>query len=118
MAVAASSFPVNSKLKPFPALKAELPKPMASDLSPDRSIFHDASSSNPRRDLVFIVNPRGFSLFLSCISCLFLEKIQIKKQNLLFGAGANGRTGKDWKKLLPYLRSRLDKNCNVRAHFH
>lgn len=58
---------------------------MASDLSPDRSIFHDASSSNPRRDLVFIVNPRG----------------------------ANGRTGKDWKKLLPYLRSRLDKNCNI-----
>ncbi|XP_034926405.1 sphingoid long-chain bases kinase 2, mitochondrial isoform X1 [Populus alba] len=85
VAVAASSFPVNSKLKPFPALKAELPKPMASDLSPDRSIFHDASSSNPRRDLVFIVNPRG----------------------------ANGRTGKDWKKLLPYLRSRLDKNCNI-----
>lgn len=85
MAVAASSFPVNSKLKPFHALKAELPKPMASDLSPDRSIFHDASSSSPRRDLVFIVNPRG----------------------------ANGRTGKDWKKLLPYLRSRLDKNCNI-----
>ncbi|XP_052306866.1 sphingoid long-chain bases kinase 2, mitochondrial isoform X2 [Populus trichocarpa] len=85
VAVAASSFPVNSKLKPFPALKAELPKPMASDLSPDRSIFHDASSSSPRRDLVFIVNPRG----------------------------ANGRTGKDWKKLLPYLRSRLDKNCNI-----
>jgi hypothetical protein len=48
---------------------------------------------------------------------LFLEKIQIKKQQLLFGAGANGRTGKDWKKLLPYLRSRLDKNCNVRAPF-
>uniref|UniRef100_A0A6M2EWS5 DAGKc domain-containing protein n=1 Tax=Populus davidiana TaxID=266767 RepID=A0A6M2EWS5_9ROSI len=85
VAVAASSFPVHSKLKPFLALKAELPKPMASDLSPDRSIFHDASSSNPRRDLVFIVNPRG----------------------------ANGRTGKDWKKLLPYLRSRLDKNCNI-----
>ncbi|XP_011023283.1 PREDICTED: sphingoid long-chain bases kinase 2, mitochondrial [Populus euphratica] len=85
VAVAASSFPVNSKLKPFPAFKAELPKPMASDLSPDRSIFHDAVSSSPRRDLVFIVNPRG----------------------------ANGRTGKDWKKLLPYLRSRLDKNCNI-----
>ncbi|KAG6784806.1 hypothetical protein POTOM_010515 [Populus tomentosa] len=85
VAVAASSFPVYSKLKPVPVLKAELPKPMASDLSPDRSIFHDASSSNPRRDLVFVVNPRG----------------------------ANGRTGKDWKKLLPYLRSRLDKNCNA-----
>ncbi|KAJ6710415.1 SPHINGOSINE KINASE [Salix koriyanagi] len=83
--VAASSFSVNSKLKPIPFLKAELLKPMASDLSPDRSIFHDASSSSPRRDLVFIVNPRG----------------------------ANGRTGKEWKKLLPYLRSRLGKNCNI-----
>ncbi|KAJ6338417.1 hypothetical protein OIU76_007979 [Salix suchowensis] len=83
--VAASSFSVNSKLKPIPFLKAELLKPMASDLSPDSSIFHDASSSSPRRDLVFIVNPRG----------------------------ANGRTGKEWKKLLPYLRSRLGKNCNI-----
>ncbi|KAF9687849.1 hypothetical protein SADUNF_Sadunf02G0135900 [Salix dunnii] len=83
--VAASSFSANSKLKPIPFLKAELLKPMASDLSPDRSIFHDASSSSPRRDLVFIVNPRG----------------------------ANGRTGKEWKKLLPYLRSRLGKNCNI-----
>ena len=79
VAVAASSFPVNSKLKPFPALKAELHKPMASDLSPDRSIFHDASSSNPRRDLVFVVNPQGFSLFLPCISCLFLEQNSDKK---------------------------------------
>ncbi|KAG5529448.1 hypothetical protein RHGRI_029991 [Rhododendron griersonianum] len=27
-------------------------------------------------------------------------------------AGANGRTGKEWKKLLPYLRSRLSSDCN------
>ncbi|KAF3553164.1 hypothetical protein F2Q69_00018119 [Brassica cretica] len=27
--------------------------------------------------------------------------------------GANGRTGKEWKKLLPYLRSRLGEDCNV-----
>lgn len=27
--------------------------------------------------------------------------------------GANGRTAKEWKKLLPYLRSRLGKDCNV-----
>ena len=52
---------------------------MASDLSPDRSIFHDASSSNPRRDLVFVVNPQGFSLFLPCITCLFLEQNSDKK---------------------------------------
>ncbi|KAJ4832417.1 hypothetical protein Tsubulata_031422 [Turnera subulata] len=61
--------------------------PMAADLSRDCPILHggNASSSSARRDLVFIVNPRG----------------------------ANGRTGKEWKKLLPYLRSRLDKDCNV-----
>lgn len=37
--------------------------------------------------------------------CCLLETIT--------GAGANGRTGKEWKKLLPYLRSRLDADCNV-----
>ncbi|KVH91116.1 ATP-NAD kinase-like domain-containing protein [Cynara cardunculus var. scolymus] len=41
--------------------------------------------SSRRRDLVFIVNPRG----------------------------ANGRTGREWKKLLPYLRSRLGSDCNI-----
>ena len=30
-----------------------------------------------------------------------------------FGTGANGKTGKEWKKLLPYLRSRLSTDCNV-----
>lgn len=29
------------------------------------------------------------------------------------GAGANGRTGKEWRKLLPYLQSRLGSDCNV-----
>lgn len=29
------------------------------------------------------------------------------------GAGANGKTGKEWKKLLPYLRSRLSTDWNV-----
>lgn len=59
--------------------------PMAPDLSPDRSISRGAASSSRRRDLVFVVNPRG----------------------------ANGRTGKEWKKLLPYLRSRLSVDCNI-----
>ena len=31
----------------------------------------------------------------------------------LIRAGANGRTGKEWKKLLPYIRSRLGGDCNV-----
>ncbi|KAK3194732.1 hypothetical protein Dsin_026042 [Dipteronia sinensis] len=49
----------------------------------------DRSISPRRRNLVFIVNPLG----------------------------ANGKTGKEWKKLLPYLRSRLDTNCNVCESF-
>ncbi|CAL1398864.1 unnamed protein product [Linum trigynum] len=58
----------------------------SSDLSLDRSLFSASdSSSSRRRELVFVVNPRG----------------------------ANGRTGKQWKKLLPYLRSRLDKDCKI-----
>lgn len=37
--------------------------PMALDLSPN-PISHGAASSSRRRDLVFVVNPRGFSLSL------------------------------------------------------
>ncbi|KAE8727534.1 Sphingoid long-chain bases kinase 2 [Hibiscus syriacus] len=61
--------------------------PMAFDLSSDNSVFRGVSSSPPirLRDLVFVVNPRG----------------------------ANGRTGKEWKKLLPYLQSRLGSDCNI-----
>lgn len=29
------------------------------------------------------------------------------------GAGANGTTVQQWKRLLPYLRSRLGDDCNV-----
>ncbi|XP_062157493.1 sphingoid long-chain bases kinase 2, mitochondrial [Alnus glutinosa] len=61
-------------------------QPLAPDLSADRSIHRGGpSSTSPRRDIVFVVNPRG----------------------------ANGRTGKEWKKLLPYLRSRLGRDCNI-----
>ncbi|GLT71118.1 hypothetical protein SLA2020_431590 [Shorea laevis] len=62
-------------------------QPLAPDLSADRSIHlgGPSSSTSPRRDIVFVVNPRG----------------------------ANGRTGKEWKKLLPYLRSRLGRDCNI-----
>ncbi|PIA49370.1 hypothetical protein AQUCO_01300294v1 [Aquilegia coerulea] len=42
-------------------------------------------SSSRKGDLIFIVNPKG----------------------------ANGRTGKEWKKLLPFVRSRLGKNLNI-----
>ncbi|KAK9280597.1 hypothetical protein L1049_014291 [Liquidambar formosana] len=62
--------------------KAE--QPMAPDLSPDRT-FYRGGAASPRRDLVFVVNPRG----------------------------ANGRTGKEWKRLLPFLRSRLGTDCNI-----
>ncbi|KAL4382294.1 hypothetical protein HN51_005912 [Arachis hypogaea] len=43
------------------------------------------SSSSRQRDLVFIVNPRG----------------------------CNGKTGRQWRKILPYLQSRLGKECNI-----
>ncbi|KAL0373718.1 UNVERIFIED_CONTAM: Sphingoid long-chain bases kinase, mitochondrial [Sesamum radiatum] len=57
---------------------------MAPDLAPDRAILGGGGASR-RRDIVFVVNPRG----------------------------ANGRTGKEWKKLLPYLRSRIGSDCNI-----
>ncbi|XP_057462643.1 sphingoid long-chain bases kinase 2, mitochondrial-like [Actinidia eriantha] len=60
-------------------------QPMASHLSADRTTSRGAVSSSRRRDLVFVVNPRG----------------------------ANGRTGEEWKKLLPYLKSRLGSDCNI-----
>lgn len=44
-----------------------------------------SSSPSRQKDLVFVVNPLG----------------------------ANGRTGKEWRKLVPYLRSRLGKECNI-----
>ena len=39
-------------------------QPLAPDLSTDRSIHRGGpSSTSPRRDIVFVVNPRGLSLF-------------------------------------------------------
>ncbi|KAI3868835.1 hypothetical protein MKX03_003714 [Papaver bracteatum] len=59
----------------------------SSDLSFDyRSMSQRISTSTTRKgDLVFVVNPKG----------------------------ANGRTGKEWKKLLPYLRTHLGQHRNV-----
>ncbi|KAF3323000.1 sphingoid long-chain bases kinase 2 [Carex littledalei] len=53
------------------------------DLTAERTT--PAASHRRRRDFVFVVNPKG----------------------------ANGQTGKEWKKLLPYLRTRLADRCNV-----
>ncbi|XP_049388524.1 sphingoid long-chain bases kinase 2, mitochondrial isoform X2 [Solanum stenotomum] len=59
--------------------------PMPSDLtSSDCSVLRGGASFR-RRELIFVVNPRG----------------------------ANGTTGQQWKKLLPYLRSRLGNDCNI-----
>ncbi|PON97320.1 Diacylglycerol/lipid kinase [Trema orientale] len=94
-------------------LKAE--QPTVPDLSAERSILGGGSSFSRRRDLVFIVNPRGLSLSLSL--SLFLDDFMGSSFywvfSVGFGAGANGRTGKEWKKLLPYLRSRLGSDCNL-----
>ncbi|XP_073025889.1 sphingoid long-chain bases kinase 2, mitochondrial isoform X1 [Primulina eburnea] len=59
-------------------------QPLAPDLAADRAVLRTGRASR-RRDIVFVVNPRG----------------------------ANGRTGKEWKKLLPYLQSRLGSECNI-----
>ncbi|CAL0315025.1 unnamed protein product [Lupinus luteus] len=55
-------------------------------MAADHSQSFGSSSYSRKRDLVFIVNPLS----------------------------ANGRTGKEWKKLVPYLRSRLSKEYNIR----
>uniref|UniRef100_A0A0A0KBC3 DAGKc domain-containing protein n=1 Tax=Cucumis sativus TaxID=3659 RepID=A0A0A0KBC3_CUCSA len=72
--------------KPFITMAEQ---PIAPDLYVDRSTFHRGSSSfsssSGRRDLVFVVNPRG----------------------------ANGKTAKQWKKLVPYLRTRLGEHYNI-----
>ncbi|RZC72471.1 hypothetical protein C5167_047949 [Papaver somniferum] len=59
----------------------------SSDLSFDyTSMSQRISTSTTRKgDLVFVVNPKG----------------------------ANGRTGKEWKKLLPYLRTHLGQHRNI-----
>lgn len=57
-------------------------QPSAVDVSSDGA---GGLASRPRRDFVFIVNPKG----------------------------ANGRTGREWKKLLPYLRLRLGGQFNI-----
>lgn len=68
-----------------------MPKPffyVRADQSSALDLSTDGTSglvSFSRRDFVFVVNPKG----------------------------ANGRTGKEWKKLLPYLRTRLGGRCNI-----
>ncbi|URD83140.1 DAGKc [Musa troglodytarum] len=51
----------------------------------DVSDLADDHVSRSKRNFVFIINPKG----------------------------ANGRTGKEWKKLLPHLRTRLGGHCNI-----
>ncbi|XP_020096134.1 sphingoid long-chain bases kinase 2, mitochondrial isoform X1 [Ananas comosus] len=73
-----------------PSFLTRAEQPSALDPFPDRGVGGNgaASASRPRRDFVFVVNPKDRS-------------------------GANGRTGKEWKRLLPYLRTRLAGSCNV-----
>nr|XP_017232157.1 PREDICTED: sphingoid long-chain bases kinase 2, mitochondrial isoform X2 [Daucus carota subsp. sativus] len=78
------------------AMLLPVPKSSSLFLTPQNSMAPDFSAAparsatdSRRRDLVFVVNPKG----------------------------ANGRTGKDWKNLLPYLRSRLGNDCNISESF-
>ncbi|KAL3649572.1 Sphingoid long-chain bases kinase 2, mitochondrial [Castilleja foliolosa] len=59
-------------------------QPLAPDLAADCTALGRGAASRCR-DIVFVVNPRG----------------------------ANGKTGKEWKKLLPHLRSRLGSDFNI-----
>lgn len=63
-------------------------QPLAPDLSAD-SILASSTPSSRRRDIVFVVNPRG----------------------------ANGRTGEQWEQLLPYIRTRLGSDYNICESF-
>ncbi|GAB4861681.1 Sphingoid long-chain bases kinase 2, mitochondrial [Ancistrocladus abbreviatus] len=73
--------------KPSIFIAQQLPPSIAPDLSSNPYIHRSGSSSSSRRrrDLVFVVNPRG----------------------------ANGWTGKEWKRLLPFLKSRLCSDYNI-----
>ncbi|KAK4761663.1 hypothetical protein SAY87_029547 [Trapa incisa] len=85
IALGGSSWRVATTAKPF-ALRGE--QPLAPDLPFDSTLSRSNGvqlSSSRRRDLVFVINPRG----------------------------ANGRTWQEWKNLLPYLRSRLGNNYNI-----
>uniref|UniRef100_A0A804L3L1 DAGKc domain-containing protein n=1 Tax=Musa acuminata subsp. malaccensis TaxID=214687 RepID=A0A804L3L1_MUSAM len=72
------------------ATAAAMPKPCLSiranqSSSLDVSDLADDHVSRSKKNFVFIINPKG----------------------------ANGRTGKEWKKLLPHLRTRLGGHCNI-----
>lgn len=67
----------------------QLPTPYPSPMAAPDFSLSSAHLPSRRSDLVFVVNPKG----------------------------ANGKTGKEWKKLLPYLRSRLSTDCNICESF-
>ena len=88
-------------------------QPSAGGLTSDR-----VTASNRRRgDFVFVVNPSGMlphpstpppplvPLRICALSALLFARTPL--------VGANGRTGKQWKQLLPHLRTRLADQCNV-----
>ncbi|XP_072984103.1 sphingoid long-chain bases kinase 2, mitochondrial [Typha latifolia] len=72
---------------PKPSLSLRMEQSSSLDLSSDLAAANNggAGASRRRRDCVFVVNPKG----------------------------ANGRTGKEWKKLLPYVKTRLAGHYNV-----
>ncbi|EOA28876.1 hypothetical protein CARUB_v10025121mg [Capsella rubella] len=77
--------PFTAKQPSFIRTQQRITSDLSSGRNPLRGGGAAAVSSSSLRDLVFVVNPQG----------------------------ANGRTAKEWKKLLPYLRSRLGKDCNI-----
>ncbi|PKA60433.1 Sphingoid long-chain bases kinase 2, mitochondrial [Apostasia shenzhenica] len=77
------------------AAAAALPKSSVFSLRAEQSSSLDLTSDRARssyrlkRKFVFVVNPRG----------------------------ANGRTGREWRKLLPYVRKHLGQQCNIHESF-
>ena len=112
-----------SMAKSWDNIKAEQPTVPHLSAPSERSILGSGPSFSRRRNLVFIVNPQGelpsLSLSLSLKNLLVGFRVFLFNWfvTLEFGAGANGSTGKQWKKLLPYLRSRLGSDCNVSSFF-
>ena len=99
----------------------QLPTPSPSPMAaPDLSLSSSHLTSR-RSDLVFVVNPKGlpFALLVMYVRyyfiwvCFLCWKISGFCVELDLRTGANGKTGKEWKKLLPYLKSRLSTDCNV-----
>ena len=92
----------------------------AEKLSPDRDLARNSSgvdfgASSQKKNFFFIINPTGTIFPLLLFSSVFLIRIIYNGDDLLSWvvSGASGKTGQEWKKIEPYLKLQLSRNCNV-----